>query len=67
MKKEKLFALYYGDVFIDIGTKIYLSKLINVKVKTIEYYMSKTWKNKSNYQSWIVIKIEGSEDDEGYN
>ena len=52
------YALYYGDKFIDLGTKEYLAKKLNVKVSTISFYQRKKKKKRTNYQSWIVIKIE---------
>lgn len=57
MRKTSIYALYHGDKFIDIGSKEYLARKINVDVKTIIYYITPSWKKKSNYNSWIVIKI----------
>ena len=47
---EKIFALYKGDKFIDIGTKEYLANLLNVRKETIEFYASPTQlkRNKDN-------------------
>ena len=42
MGKIKEYALYKGDKFIDIGTKEYLAKLLNVRKETIEFYASPT-------------------------
>ncbi len=53
-----MYALYHGDIFIDLGTKEYLAKLINVKVNSIKFYMSSTYLKRTNYNGWIVIKIE---------
>ncbi len=52
------YALYHGDKFIDLGTKEYLAKILNVKVRTIEFYLSPTYKRRTNYQGYIVIRIE---------
>lgn len=55
---NKIYALYHGDNFIDLGTKKYLAELLNVDERTINFYMSPTHKNRTNYKSYIVIKIE---------
>ncbi len=57
-----MYALYKGDTFIDLGTKQYLAKLINVKVSSIEFYMTPTYKNRTK-NGWIVIKIEDDEEE----
>lgn len=54
----KYYALYHGDTFIDLGTKEYLAKLLNVNVKTIKFYMSPTYRKRTGDRGWIVIKIE---------
>lgn len=56
--KKKLFALYYGDDFIKIGTKQELADFLKVKVKTIDFYASKTHLKRTQYRSYVVIKIE---------
>ena len=53
-----MYALYHGDTFIDLGTKEYLAKLMGVKKKTISFYMSPTWLNRTNYNGYVVIKSE---------
>ena len=53
-----IYALYYGDKFIDLGTKEYLAKLLNVKVKTILFYSSPTYLKRTDGNGWIVIKVE---------
>lgn len=57
----KLYALYHGDKFIDIGTKEYLAKLLGVSVKTISFYMSPVYQRRNNYKGYVVIKIEEGE------
>ena len=52
----KYYALYHGDNFIDLGTKEYLAKLLNVNVKTIKFYMSPTYRKRVK-DGWIVIRI----------
>lgn len=53
-----IYALYHGDKFIDLGTKQYLAKLINVNINTISFYSTITWKLRTNFNSWVVIRIE---------
>ncbi len=54
----KMYALYHGDEFIDLGTRDYLAKLLGVKPRTITFYMSPTWLQRTNYKGWVVIKID---------
>ena len=56
--KNNIYALYHGDKFIDLGTKEYLAKLIGVTKATIEHYMTPTYKRRTKYSGWIVIKVE---------
>ena len=56
---EKIYALYKGDVFIDLGTKDYLAKLLGVTKKTISFYMSPTYQKRNNYKGWVVVKTWG--------
>lgn len=59
MKKPKYYALYKGDEFVDLGTKNYLAKLLNVKEETINFYMSETYKKRNKKGNcYIVIRIE---------
>ncbi|MCQ2978246.1 MAG: hypothetical protein MJ245_00415 [Clostridia bacterium] len=55
---NKMYALYHGDEFVDLGTKEYLAKLLNVKVETIKFYMSPTYRRRTNDNGYIVIRIE---------
>lgn len=56
--RKREYALYHGDTFVDLGTKEYLANLINVKISSIEFYMSPTYQKRTGYKGWIVIKIE---------
>lgn len=60
----KLYALYKGDDFIDIGTTKELAQKLNVKEETIRFYATSTWKNKTNCESWVVVSIEEDKEDE---
>lgn len=53
-----MYALYHGDTFIDLGTKYYLAKILGVNIRTIEFYLSPTYKKRTNYNGYLVIKIE---------
>ena len=56
----KCYALYKGDIFIDLGSKKYLANLLNVKLGTITFYMSPTYRKRANQynKGLIVIRIE---------
>ena len=55
----KTYALYKGDTFIDLGSKSYLAKLLNVKESTIEFYTSPVWRRRHKHEAEgiIIIKI----------
>ena len=55
------YALYKGDEFIDLGSKKYLAEKLNVKVGTITFYGSPTYKKRGigdDANRYIVIKID---------
>ena len=54
----KIYALYHGDNFIDLGTRDYLAKLLGVTVKTISYYATPTYQKRNDYKGYIVIRID---------
>lgn len=57
----KLYALYKGDNFIDLGTKQYLANLLGVSEKTIYFYSSNVYKKRKNYNfknCYVVIEVE---------
>ena len=46
MKKDnKIYCVYKGDEFVDVGTKEELAKRLGIKPNTIYYYSSKSYKN----------------------
>lgn len=47
MKIVKVYGLYKGDLFIDVGTADELSKRLNVKKETIYFYASETNKKRN--------------------
>ena len=58
MSRMKEYALYKGDKFIDIGTKDYLAKKINVSEKTITFYSSPAHLRRIKDSAWIVVKLD---------
>ena len=44
--KQKVFAVYRGDTFIDVGTLKELSPRLRAKESTIRYYTSQAYRNK---------------------
>lgn len=64
MSKEKVYAIYKGDKFIDLGTKKELAEKLNVKPETIGFlttpiYKKRRGKNIDN--ALIAIRIEDDE------
>lgn len=57
---KKHYAVYKGDKFICEGTKEECAKYMDIKFKTIEFYTTKIYKERS--KDWkdaiIVIKVE---------
>lgn len=64
MGEMKEYALYKGDKFIDIGTKEYLTKLLNVKKETIEFYASPTKLKRNRDNGYVVVRIDDDEREE---
>lgn len=48
MNREKNYALYRGEKFLGIGTKKELAELLNVKVKTVSFYATPSYKKRTN-------------------
>lgn len=64
MSRMKEYALYKGDKFIDIGTKEYLAKLLNVRKETIEFYASPTQLKRNRDNGYVVVRIDDDEREE---
>lgn len=64
MKKLVEYALYKGDKFINIGTKEYLAKLLNVRKETIEFYASPTQLKRNKDNGYVVVRIDDDEREE---
>ena len=56
---KRIYALYKGDNFIDIGTLEYLANLLGVKRKTIYFYSTPTYLKRvpDENNRYIVIEI----------
>lgn len=46
MKKLKEFAMYKGEELLGIGTAKELAEMLNVKVETIRFYNTPTYKKR---------------------
>ena len=48
MNREKNYALYRGEKFLGIGTKKELAELLNVKLETVSFYATPSYKKRIN-------------------
>lgn len=48
MNREKNYALYRGEKFLGIGTKKELAELLGVKVETVSFYATPSYKKRIN-------------------
>ncbi len=53
----RIYGLYKGDVFMTSGTKYQLAKYLNVKIRTIEFYMTPTNIKRSKGNRMVVIYL----------
>ena len=60
---KKIYAVYKGDKFIDLGTKNEFATKLNVKLKTINFFLTPTYKKRieNSKDRIIVIRIEDDE------
>lgn len=58
--RKRIYALYKGDTFIDLGTIEYLAKVLNVSKRTIHFYSTPSYRKRSE-NGYIVIRIEDEE------
>lgn len=59
MNKEKEFALYKGDKLLFIGTKKQLAKEKKVKVETISFFGSPTYRKRTSEEKGIrLVRLE---------
>jgi hypothetical protein len=68
MRKENCYALYKGDLFIDLGTIKELSERLGITTATLKFYTSKVYQMRSEQKNSenlrILIKIEENDYDE---
>lgn len=60
-RKKGIYALYQGDEYITDGTKQELAEYLNVKEKTISFYLSPTHKKRGRGEKGnrkCVVRIE---------
>ena len=62
-KRDKIYALYKGDTFIDLGTTRYLAKKLGLQERTIKFYGTELWKSRCKRDD-VLILIEVEEDEE---
>ena len=55
--KKRIYALYKGDKWLLDGTKQELADYLKVKIRTIDFYMSKTYEKRTDGNSYKVIFI----------
>lgn len=50
-----LYAAYRGDEYITSGSIREVAEKLGVTIKTAQYYMTPTWKNRSNSDKRVVV------------
>lgn len=59
MRKRKEFALYKGEVLLTYGTKEEIAKERNVKVASISFYGSPTYKKRTSEEKGLrLVELE---------
>jgi len=62
-KRDKIYALYKGDKFIDLGTTRYLAKKLGLQERTIKFYGTELHKKRTKSDD-VFLLIEVEEDEE---
>ncbi|HEO6614899.1 hypothetical protein [Streptococcus agalactiae] len=58
-RKQRIYAIYDDDKFVDVGTKEELIKRLGIKKQTIEQYMTKSYQARpSSKRIALLIGIE---------
>lgn len=67
-RRKKIYALYKGDTFLDVGTKKELAERLGVGTRTIAFYATPSQRKRYNEEkAYIVIALEeDEEEDEWY-
>ena len=61
VKKQRIYAIYDDDKFVDVGTKDELSARLGIKKATIEQYMTKSYQALAS--SKRIALLEGIEEE----
>jgi hypothetical protein len=60
-RKEQIYGLYKGDIFLDVGTAKELSKKFNVTRKTVQFWSTPSYKKRveatGDINRLIAVKI----------
>ncbi|MCQ3827708.1 RusA family crossover junction endodeoxyribonuclease [Streptococcus agalactiae] len=64
VKKQRIYAIYHDDRFVDVGTKEELMERLGIKKQTIEQYMTKSYQARPSSKR---IAIFDSISDAGYD
>lgn len=58
-KYRKKYAMYKGDTFLDMGTLLQLSLRRNVKLRTIQFYLTPTYqkRRKDSKNSIALVEV----------
>ena len=63
MRKRKIYALYKGDKWITDGTREELAEYLNVKIRTIDFYATKKWKERNKGNGYLIIRVEDNNEE----
>lgn len=63
MRKRKIYALYKGDKWITDGTREELAEYLNVKIRTIDFYSTKKWKERNKGNGYLIIRVEDNNEE----
>lgn len=59
VKKQRIYAIYHDDRFVDVGTKEELMERLGIKKQTIEQYMTKSYQARpSSKRIAIFVGVE---------
>lgn len=62
MRYKSVYALYKGDVFIDVGTASELSERTGLKCESIIFMSSPTYRKRAK-ENWLMALRVGKEND----
>lgn len=62
MRPEKVYAMYKGDKFIDLGTTLELAERLNLSRETLWWYATKTARNRKGNRKYLIEIPEDEEE-----